>query len=772
MQVNVDDWSLTSLTAQLTTGRARSSSQSSAIANISPFVKAILTSLIESNLQICTRPWQHACSIGGGSMRTSRRDRTQAYSWVIVAIGFAACALDHPVGESPAKAALHVAAAPAAVEVGTGAGLQRWSSAGHDPSNSRSAPFEWRISARNAGTLTPKWIFQTDGDVWVTPALADDAVYFPDATGNLFALRRQTGELLWQHKISDYTGVANDISRNTPAIAEDTLVLGDQAGRHPDAHAGAHVIAVRRSTGELLWSTQVDMHDYSLITQSPVVYRGVVYVGVSSLEEMTQVVYQCCSFRGSVVALSQTDGHILWKTSMQPDVAEFAGAAVWGSTPVIDPVRNSVYVTTGNNYLVPKAILECQTLGTAELVKACVDSVPGSDQNHFDSVVALDMQTGAIKWAQAMVPFDTWNIACVYSISANQTNCTDPHGEDYDFAQGPTLFTVPQSSTENDGHRSRQLLGAGQKSGMYWALNPDDGSVVWSTQVGPGGSLGGMEWGSATDGKRIYVAISNTVGQQWTLSDGTTTRSGFWSALDAATGKVLWQTGGTPMVKSSNQGQVSVANGVVYAGTVDVVGTMYALDAATGATLWTFASGGSVNSGPAIVDGTVYWGSGYGVLGMGITPNNKMYAFVPSADCKRAGASCLPIGGAGGASASPDVDGGVGQGGAAAADGVGSGTIPSTWSAIYAAYLGPGTIGHCGGCHFGAGRIIPLDSPSVAYQSLQSLGQISGTSSPIGQYGRSRLTWMAGDMPPNGPTSAPDAVIAISAWVAAGALEN
>ena len=53
------------------------------------------------------------------------------------------------------------------------------------------------------------------------------------------------------------------------------------------------------------------------------------------------------------------------------------------------------------------------------------------------------------------------------------------------------------------------IVGFGQKSGIYWALNPDNGNIVWSTPVGPGGSLGGIEWGTATDGKRIYVAISN-----------------------------------------------------------------------------------------------------------------------------------------------------------------------------------------------------------------------------------------------------------------------
>jgi hypothetical protein len=275
-----------------------------------------------------------------------------------------------------------------------------------------------------------------------------------------------------------------------------------------------------------------------------------------------------------------------------------------------------------------------------------------------------------------------------------------------------------------------------------------------------------LEWGSAIDGTRIYVAVANSMGQPWTLSDGSMTTSGFWSALDPATGRILWQTAGEPKVKSSNQGPVSVANGVVYAGTIDTAGTMYALDAASGSTLWTFASGGSVNAGAAIVDGAVYWGSGYGVRGIGLKPNTKLYAFVPKADC-RGRNSCVPNAGAGGSGGS--AGSAAGAGGAA---GGGGGPIPTTWSGIYAAYLGPGTIGHCSGCHNESGRIVPLNSAEVAYQSLQSIGQINGVSSPIGQAGLSRLTWLGGDMPPNGPTSAPDAVQAIQAWVAAGALDN
>jgi polyvinyl alcohol dehydrogenase (cytochrome) len=331
-----------------------------------------------------------------------------------------------------------------------------------------------------------------------------------------------------------------------------------------------------------------------------------------------------------VVALDFDTGEIVWKTYMAPDLSSgFSGNAVWGSTPVVDPKRGSLYVTTGNNYTAPQAVLDCADAGGPADVRACVYAVPGSAENYFDSIVALDVDTGDVRWVNTVIPFDAWNAACFPFF--DDTNCPTPAGPDYDFGQGPALFRT------SIGGKKVELLGAGQKSGMYWAVNPDTGETVWSTQVGPGGELGGLQWGSAVDGERIYTAVSNSRFLPHILSDGSVVEGGFWAALDAATGTVLWETVGyhgptfpgpfTPEgAIAQNQGPVSVANGVVFAGAVDDMGTMYAFDAASGAILWSFASGGSVNSGAAIVDGTVYWGSGYGNFGVG-TPNNKLYAF-------------------------------------------------------------------------------------------------------------------------------------------------
>ena len=82
-------------------------------------------------------------------------------------------------------------------------------------------------------------------------------------------------------------------------------------------------------------------------------------------------------------------------------------------------------------------------------------------------------------------------------------------------------------------------IGIGQKSGIYWALNPDNGAIVWSTIVGPGGTTGGIQWGTATDGTRIYVAITNSLHLPYTLANGGPTIDwGSWAALDPRTGQL------------------------------------------------------------------------------------------------------------------------------------------------------------------------------------------------------------------------------------------
>jgi polyvinyl alcohol dehydrogenase (cytochrome) len=513
---------------------------------------------------------------------------------------------------------------------------RHWLSAGQNLSNTRHAANENKISAGNAGNLAKKWVFTTAGDVSATPAVDGQSVYFPDWAGYLYKVDAATGALQWKKEIKGYTGQTSGLARATPAISGNTLVIGAQLG---NPTIGGHVLGINKNTGALLWKTKVDDHPAAIVTQSAVIHGNKAYVGVASMEEAfaANPFYPCCSFRGSLVCLDITTGQIVWKTYMVPNTPAatgdkaFSGNAVWGSTPVIDVKRNSVYITTGNNYTVPQAVLDCNVPGkTPAEVRACVMAVPGSAENLFDAIVSLDLNTGAIKWARSVIPFDAWTVACFF----DGPNCPENAGPDYDFGQGAALFTV------GTGANKRELLGAGQKSGIYWAVDPATGAEVWKTQVGPGGTLGGLQWGSAVDGNRIYTAIANNGFTEHTMTKGPgagqKVKGGFWAALDAATGAVIWEYAATnpptagffgpPGSVAVNTGMVTSANGVVFAGAMDAEGTMYAINAATGEKLWSFLSGGSISSGAAVVNGTVYWGSGYTNFGLG-TPNNKLYAF-------------------------------------------------------------------------------------------------------------------------------------------------
>lgn len=488
-----------------------------------------------------------------------------------------------------------------------------WTSAGQNIGNTRHQDADSKISVATVAGLSVKWIFSTEGDVSATPAVDGARVYFPDWAGKLYALDRRTGAQLWKANIAQASGVPGDKARTTPVIAGSKLILGTQG----PFGGGGKLLAFDKDSGALLWATQLDPHPAAIVTQSATVHAGRVYVGVASQEEAFAGLvpgYPCCSFRGSMLALDVDTGAILWKTYMAP--AGYSGSAIWGSAPAVDPRRGQVYVATGNNYSIPPAALACvaQAGSDSNAVKACI---PPND--FFDSVLALDLQTGAVRWATKALPFDTWTVSCIPFLG-DGSNCPEPAGPDYDFGQAPALFTLKQSGTSP----APQLLGVGQKSGQYWVLDPDSGAVRWVTQAGPGGTAGGLQWGSAVDGLRVYTANANFNAKPWTLPSGAVVTTGMWSGLNAATGAVLWQT--APPQGGSTSGPVTTSNGVVFGCSLDAAGHMYALDGATGVVLWQYASGGSCLSGAAISRGELFWGSGYSNFGFG-TPNNKLYAF-------------------------------------------------------------------------------------------------------------------------------------------------
>ena len=494
-----------------------------------------------------------------------------------------------------------------------------WLTAGHDLNNTRSQPAEKTIGTENVQKLALKWQVVTRGDVTANPAIDGDYAYFPDAAGFLYKVNRWTGAVVWKYRIAKYTGIVKDYARATPAVAGKALILGNNSGRFQQSNSAmggsqpAQVFAVDKETGARLWSTQVDATKFSFITNSAIAYNNTAYVGTASDEEFLAYAVPKAHgwtfhFRGSVVALDVVTGSIKWRTYTVP--FGYTGGSVWGSTAALDPANGRLYFATGNNYSVPDSVLACLKGGGSPA--SCLDP-----QDHFDSIMALDINNnGAVIWAARGLEYDAWNGGCGRN-APGFDNCPDPKGPDWEFAQGPILMV-----SGNGSHPT--LIGAGQKSGKFWAFNAKTGALAWVTQVAPGGAAGGLQWGSAFDGNRIYVAVSNSgptgdgsIPGVWTLNNGSTTTAGGWAALDPSTGKVVWTT---PDPHGSRaEAAVSVANGVVYGCNLDPAhGTMYALKASNGTPLWFHNSGpgtatypsAECAAGPSIAGGMVYWGTG------------------------------------------------------------------------------------------------------------------------------------------------------------------
>lgn len=555
-----------------------------------------------------------------------------------------------------AAAAVAFALAGVLLSAAYAASSPSWSMSGQGITNWRYQPDETKINQGNIKSqLSLKWATQLSGDISATPAVVDGVAYVPDWGGKLSAVDTKTGSIIWQKSVGTLAGASGRmvvdpvshspvldtalpvVSRTSPAVSGNTVVIGTQTMMSATSGVGpgATLLAVNKSDGTLQWRRKLDDHPLSIDTASPTIYNGVVYVGVASVEENgidCGASVNACYFRGSESAVSLATGNVLWKTyaiTSGQSSAGYSGAAIWGSSPAIDVKRNSVYVTTGNNYGAPQAVSDCVTAaGTDPAAIFACETTLGVG-NNVDAVMSLNMTTGAINWVSKLQGFDAWTTACI----GLPTACPSPNGPDYDFGQGAMLIPT----------KAGDIVAAGQKSGIMWGLNPQTGATVWSRFVGPGSSLGGLEWGSATDGERIYFAVANlNFGPAATYPmvnppKGTpaTSSAGSWGAIDPATGQILWQTADPN--GSIDLGPVSVANGVVYAGSMGTLfapgvpstqPTMFALDAKNGNQLWSFVSGGSVNAGPAIVDGTLYWGAGYSNLGPGFGDSSgKLFAF-------------------------------------------------------------------------------------------------------------------------------------------------
>ena len=460
------------------------------------------------------------------------------------------------------------------------------------------------LSVAQLKTLKLKWAYGFDGDVtaFASPTVFGNQIFVGSAGGQVQALHTDTGCTQW---VFNASGPVRAGMRLTKLGDGHVLLFGDQTG---------WFYAVSAETGKELWKKKVDDHDTTRLTGTAVVNDGIVYVPVSSWEESrsNSPDYQCCSFRGSLVALHIKDGSLVWKSWMVGASKETgktasggiktgpSGVSIW-SAPTIDLKRKLIYVTTGDNF-----------------------SNPATD--HSDSLVALDLATGKIVWSRQVTANDVY---------------PSEKGPDFDFGCSAMMVKTPEG---------RELLVAGQKSGVVTAFDPDNkGAIVWQTRVGIGGSQGGVQWGAASDGRYVFAATSDKVYKRVTGPDGTQSRSldntkgGGIAALRISDGSRVWfdkpEPCTDPGCSPAQSGALTAIPGAVFSGSYD--GHVRAYSAEDGKVLWDFdtlksfttvngvkANGGALDgAGPVIVDGTVLVNSGYPRFG-GL-PGNVLLAFTP-----------------------------------------------------------------------------------------------------------------------------------------------
>jgi len=474
-----------------------------------------------------------------------------------------------------------------------------------------------QITPGTVGDLKPAWSTELKGGSRATVLSDGQALFIPNSNGYLYKIEPKTGAVIWEIVLPDRLGIQGSSASKGVALTDKAVIFG--------LHNTPVVVALDKDTGAVLWKVTVDDYKGAVITQTPTVADGRVYVGVSGLgEEVAATIppYECCGFRGSMLALDAATGKVLWKHYTVPE--HFAGGSVWSSSPLLDARRHLLYITTGNAFRVPDAVQTCveANKGNTGKQRACYPQ-----DVWYDSILALDPDTGAIKWGFRAEEADIFTGACLVMLGGY---CGG--GEDYDFGNGALEWHA-------GGH---DFVGAGQKAGMFWALNPDTGKVVWKTKVGPGGPTGGIEYGSAADGTRVYVSEGNTkqVGHDagtYTLPSGQTINYGSYAALDALTGKILWQVpdpagaegldNGKPCTRDGPRenctgafpkGAVNVANGVVYGCSTAPKGPLYAFDAATGKLLWRFDGGASCDTRATVIGDAVYWAAGKTLYGFAL----------------------------------------------------------------------------------------------------------------------------------------------------------
>lgn len=499
-----------------------------------------------------------------------------------------------------------------------------WSGWGGDASQTRFQPArDARLSVADVPRLKLKWAFGFPGVVTASsqPAIVNGRLFVGSAARRVYSLNAANGCTYWEFETEFPVRTAITVG---VVGRKSAVFFGDQHST---------VYAVDAQSGALLWTKRVEDYPTSMITGSPTLAGNVLYVPVTSNEDAygANPAYPCCKFRGSVSALDAATGNIIWKSytvSEEPTPRQLnkqgvqlwgpSGAGVW-SSPTVDPKRGRIYVTTGNSHSDPVA--------------------PTSD-----GFVAFELRTGRMMWSKQMTANDGYTLACDLPAPLN-VNCPSTNGPDHDFSSSAILVNL--------GRGQRALI-AGQKSGVVHAIDPDAGGrILWQSSIGHGGRVGGIQWGSATDGRNVYVALSDaqigvapagTPGAQAALGANfifDPKVGGGLFALDVRTGQTRWHTAHPgcekPGCSPGQSAAVTATPGVVFSGGLD--GHLRAYASEDGRIVWDVdtmrdyttvngvpAHGGSLNGpGAVVVNGMVYVNSGYTHLAT--APGNVLLAY-------------------------------------------------------------------------------------------------------------------------------------------------
>ncbi len=464
---------------------------------------------------------------------------------------------------------------------------------GYDKENSRYT--KSNLNSQNAKKLKLKWVFAypAASRARSQPSISGNTIFVGGQNLYLYALDRQTGCVRWRTKVDGEI-------RSAPAIyfseKGNFLFAGDYEG---------NVYKINPYNGEKIWVKSLRYHPRVILTGSLRVDNDIIYVPLSSREwaDGADPEYQCCSFRGGIMALDVAGGNELWTSysiplppkgtgkfnNMGVEILAPSGVPVWNS-PTFDTVKNLIYYGTGEAYSSPAA-------------------------ETSDSVIAINKLNGDIEWVYQAESGDAWNMGCFVEADAN---CPEQDGPDWDFGASVVLANI-------DG---KSVLFAGRKSGHVYGLDPDNkGKPLWIKRIGKGGFAGGVHWGMATDNKSIFAAVADT--NFINKFPGPAT-PGIYS-LDGISGEINWRF--TPIDRCPENTKpacdigisaaLTATNDLVIGGGFD--GWLYVLNKNTGELIWEFntaidfssftnvpSNGGSIESdGPVIIDNNIFINSGY-----------------------------------------------------------------------------------------------------------------------------------------------------------------